>query len=775
MPGIMDLLGGLSQQPATTEGDAFNMEIAKQLLNPEHNVLQPTGTNSYHATHWSQGVADMLRAIGGTSMANNSDRNRDQRANFDAPRVAGPSLPNIPPITSGQANQPVVRPNNPNQFNGALPPGFSEAPNDQGAVTNNDPERMNLGVPPPAERRSYTARNGTPLTEITGPSGAAFSVHSDHVDRFSAFLNDLHENGYNVEGQQSSGFADRSIRGTNRPSLHASGNAIDVNWTRNAEGTRGDIPADLARELARKHGLIWGGDFRGRSADPMHFEIDPNFRPENNALPVVQAADRVPQDTPPVQRDVNNQPVTRALGPGGNPIYNPDTDFQPTFPDPPPHDFGLTPNQMRSLNFQNADARKRIVEGLERQWTPQYTEMVGGKRWVVPATGQTGFIPEPKYGKLETAAGTIDTVTIHDRYGKRNTYTLSPTDRENNAVPAVAPTAPAQQAPVGPGAPAATPPIAPEAAPNAVVPPAATPPAAPNAPTLDNMPPLPGAPPAPNAPRKSWLDGPDFTRGREIAIEQGEKKVSADSRMAAREAPIKEAMETGDNAARTRSILDQLRALESTPGLDRLYTGPGSETILDANVVLEGALKAAGLDGRDPQMVAAGEALRKFSTMLGSAGARQLTNRPTQFDFQAFLKANPGMAMSAAGRRFLTETLTQLVDRDVAIGNAASAYRGPAENWPRERDRIARQYSPIVDGTVLDTVRGNIRFDTATGRIEFGQPVHGQIIGGRNGESFQYIGRTGIKDDNTQANWVKVDPRNPSTFRIQEMESGRKR
>ena len=72
------------------------------------------------------------------------------------------------------------------------------------------------------------------------------------------------------------GFAFRMVRGsTDKLSNHSSGTAIDLNATRHILGKVGTFPAEkvpMIRALAKKYGMIWGGDFRHRK-DEMHFEI----------------------------------------------------------------------------------------------------------------------------------------------------------------------------------------------------------------------------------------------------------------------------------------------------------------------------------------------------------------------------------------------------------------------------------------------------------------------------------------------------------------------
>ena len=111
----------------------------------------------------------------------------------------------------------------------------------------------------------------TALKIITAPSGARFSVAAEHADRFQALVNDLEAAGYPVKADQSGGYNKRNIAGTSTPSQHSFGRAIDVNWNENARGKPGAIPQDVALELAKKHGMTWGGTWKNR--DDMHFEV----------------------------------------------------------------------------------------------------------------------------------------------------------------------------------------------------------------------------------------------------------------------------------------------------------------------------------------------------------------------------------------------------------------------------------------------------------------------------------------------------------------------
>jgi len=76
------------------------------------------------------------------------------------------------------------------------------------------------------------------------------------------------------------GYCYRMVRGTtDKLSNHSSGSALDLNAAQfHALGKIGTFPAEkvpMIQALAKKYGLTWGGDYRGRK-DEMHFELHLN-------------------------------------------------------------------------------------------------------------------------------------------------------------------------------------------------------------------------------------------------------------------------------------------------------------------------------------------------------------------------------------------------------------------------------------------------------------------------------------------------------------------
>jgi len=71
------------------------------------------------------------------------------------------------------------------------------------------------------------------------------------------------------------GYAYRDVRGVpGKLSNHSSGTAIDLNATKHPLGKAGTFPAEkipMIQALAKKYGLVWGGNWLRK--DEQHFEI----------------------------------------------------------------------------------------------------------------------------------------------------------------------------------------------------------------------------------------------------------------------------------------------------------------------------------------------------------------------------------------------------------------------------------------------------------------------------------------------------------------------
>jgi LysM repeat protein len=64
----------------------------------------------------------------------------------------------------------------------------------------------------------------------------------------------------------------RSKRYGSKLSTHCWGIAIDLNPETNRMGTSGNMDSRIV-DIFKRHGFTWGGDWTGRSKDPMHFQF----------------------------------------------------------------------------------------------------------------------------------------------------------------------------------------------------------------------------------------------------------------------------------------------------------------------------------------------------------------------------------------------------------------------------------------------------------------------------------------------------------------------
>ena len=164
----------------------------------------------------------------------------------------------------------------------------------QSGGTPNSPANTPVADPTTASGASEAAGNEGPPPEISDAEGLATirsrngvttQVAAVFQKNFQGFIDDLEASGYEVT--MLGGYCNRNARGSTRPSYHAMGAAIDVNWNQNGYGSRPsgwgdhatginqgrgykcDLPNNVGA-IAARHGLGWGGNW-SNPWDPMHF------------------------------------------------------------------------------------------------------------------------------------------------------------------------------------------------------------------------------------------------------------------------------------------------------------------------------------------------------------------------------------------------------------------------------------------------------------------------------------------------------------------------
>ena len=124
---------------------------------------------------------------------------------------------------------------------------------------------------------------GIPLSSLSTKSGKSFKVASVVSGQFAGFISDLEATGYKIKSI--GGYREAGTGGGTGPAdpdydkerySHPYGAAIDINPDQNPYGKSlvTDMPSNIS-QIAAKHGLGWGGNFR-RTKDAMHFSAIKN-------------------------------------------------------------------------------------------------------------------------------------------------------------------------------------------------------------------------------------------------------------------------------------------------------------------------------------------------------------------------------------------------------------------------------------------------------------------------------------------------------------------
>lgn len=111
------------------------------------------------------------------------------------------------------------------------------------------------------------------MKTLVRSDGLKISFRQEMVTLFGILIDETERRGYDVKVGQTWGFANRPISGTNTPSNHSWGLAIDINAPTNPRKRpkTTDIPTDIV-DVWKKYGFRWGGDYVNAVPDTMHFE-----------------------------------------------------------------------------------------------------------------------------------------------------------------------------------------------------------------------------------------------------------------------------------------------------------------------------------------------------------------------------------------------------------------------------------------------------------------------------------------------------------------------
>jgi hypothetical protein len=152
---------------------------------------------------------------------------------------------------------------------------------------------------------------------------------------------------------------------------------------------------------------------------------------------------------------------------------------------------------------------------------------------------------------------------------------------------------------------------------------------------------------------------------------------------------IAEHIEAGGRVARQQAnALDTIESAMRTNEGKGMITGPHAESILRLRETLDGM--GIKTDFIQPGM-AQSEMVTKMNSQLAAASAKAMTGRPTQFEFTAWQKNNPGLTTSREGALALIDVLRQTNHQDVELGRLAQNKKN-WNNWPEVVDKYYQEH-----------------------------------------------------------------------------------
>lgn len=111
------------------------------------------------------------------------------------------------------------------------------------------------------------------LVTVVLSNGLRLPVRREMAELFRLLCEETIRLGYALHSDETWGFACRAIKGTQTPSNHSWGLAVDINSRENPQRrplTTNLPPAVVA--LWKRYGFRWGGDYQHATPDAMHFE-----------------------------------------------------------------------------------------------------------------------------------------------------------------------------------------------------------------------------------------------------------------------------------------------------------------------------------------------------------------------------------------------------------------------------------------------------------------------------------------------------------------------
>lgn len=116
--------------------------------------------------------------------------------------------------------------------------------------------------------------NRTNIITVVRRDGLRLPIHRELAPLATLLMDITEALRYDIRPDWTWGYACRAVAGTNVPSAHSWGTAVDINAPVNPRKRplTTNIPRNV-RDMWKGNGFRWGGDFVTSVPDPMHFEF----------------------------------------------------------------------------------------------------------------------------------------------------------------------------------------------------------------------------------------------------------------------------------------------------------------------------------------------------------------------------------------------------------------------------------------------------------------------------------------------------------------------
>jgi hypothetical protein len=137
-------------------------------------------------------------------------------------------------------------------------------------------------------------------------------------------------------------------------------------------------------------------------------------------------------------------------------------------------------------------------------------------------------------------------------------------------------------------------------------------------------------------------------------------------------------------AARARLQYANLMQDALNRGGDNIWTGAGADFVRTVKTALSNAgIDVAGMGETD--------VLSKGSILLATEGTKALSSRPSQFEFQKNIEANPGLVMSKPGSQLMLSIIRQQAQADFDLATLARHVKDPTD-WADVVDKYYAEH-----------------------------------------------------------------------------------